>query len=260
MAITIHPDSDLAFLHEVARACRGRAVGRDVVWQVAPVMASIPYRDGIVPALERLEESIADAFPRLAEHGRRRASRAYESKRDTLTKPSYWRRLWTSYPGAEEPQVDVLESRLVAEPTSGGLVFSVFHPKDLQDRRRPGYVPCLVSGSLLLHGSALQLNAFFRSQSIVEFGIHDLIFLRRFQLGFIKAVDTYPGAWFPVRGSLPKEIQPGPMNLHLARAIVQHRLARGRSGHLLRSDIFDPWVRLVASFIEEEAELAGTAA
>src|SRR5690606_5014206 len=82
---------------------------------------------------------------------------------------------------AGKNQLERIASIAAKEPSSGGLVFSVFDPDDLEDRRRPGYVPCLIAGTFVEHEGELQLNAFFRSQSVIEFGIFDLEFLRKLQ-------------------------------------------------------------------------------
>jgi hypothetical protein len=191
----------------------------------------------------------------LTNHGSKRALKAFFSNADTITKPSYIGRLnnglvWD----IPEGQRDILIEGFIREPLSGGLVFSVFHPKDLIERRRPGYVPCLVSGSLLVHRHELHINAFFRSQSIVEFGFHDLLFLRRFQAWFIKAITHVHRDNFPQRMRRHYRIQPGPLNLHFARIIVPSRLARNRRSFLRRCDVVDRWLRTLVEAIDQRAE------
>ena len=211
---------------------------------MAPVFASIPYSDDGVPRLQAFAAAVTRRIPRLGEHGSRRAAKAFVHKVDSITKPSYINRLDGDGFGSNTTQLTVLQRTFAREPLSGGLVFSVFDPRDLLARRRPGYVPCLIAGSLLLHRGKLHLNAFFRSQSLIEFGVHDLLFLRNLQRGFIEAVASLPSKDFP-KTSFPRRVWPGPLNLHFARVIVQRRLARNKHSYLRRSSVVNTWMALL---------------
>ena len=244
-------ESELHFLHDTVAACSGRSVGRDAMWQIAPVMASIAFTSTGVEDLEGFASAVARAFPELGLHGQRRAHKAFVDEAGSLTKPSYVGRLrkgdvW----GMAQGQRSLLLDAFIREPLSGGLVFTVFHPRDLVDRKRPGYVPCLVAGSLVVHDHALHLNAFFRSQSIVEFGVHDLLFLRKFQVEFLENSLAVDGHEFPKRqrGAI---VHPGPMNLHFGRVIIQSRLARNRKGFLRRESLLHDWTSLLLERIDE---------
>jgi hypothetical protein len=84
---------------------------------------------------------------------------------------------------------------------------------------------------------------------VVEFGVHDLLFLRRLQERFVKAVCTYPSEWFPKR-SRPEVLEPGPLNLHFGRVIIQSRLARNRKGSLRREEVLAIWMEALAEVID----------
>src|SRR5690606_15614104 len=101
------------------------------MWQIAPVLTSIPYNEHGIRALERLKFDVERCMPELGVYGERRARRAYLYMIDTLTKPSYVKRLFGEYPGVEKSQHETLIDRFIAEPRSGGLVY---HPKDLCHR------------------------------------------------------------------------------------------------------------------------------
>jgi hypothetical protein len=201
--------------------------------------------------MQAFADVVAQRIPRLGEHGKRRAAKAFVHKVDSITKPSYINRLDGDGYGCETTQRAALETAFTREPLSGGLVFSIFDPRDLLLRRRPGYVPCLIAGSLLLHRGKLHLNAFFRSQSLIEFGVHDLLFLRRFQCDFLNSVGHYSKDRFP-KTSVPRRMQPGPLNLHLARVIIQRRLARNRHTYLRRSALVSTWMGLLQEVMERE--------
>jgi hypothetical protein len=116
----------------------------------------------------------------------------------------------------------------------------VFDPGDLIDRRRPGYVPCIISGTVLLAGNELQLNAFFRSQSVIEMGLFDLLFLRRFQSEFVSA---FRG----LRSDL-SQVECGHLNIFCSRVFIHRRLVKRNNNFLSRSDVVDDWISAVEMF------------
>jgi hypothetical protein len=153
-----------------------------------------------------------------------------------------------------------MEQIVRKEPGSGGLVFSVFHPRDLYERLRPGYVPCLISGSFLVHQRELQLNAFFRSQSVIEFGLHDLLFLRRLQKDFLNRLQNVKKF---------RRIKLGTLSLFLGRAIVQRRIARRRiklssSSYrhvcLHREDVVPTWLEIVERHLHAPSDVCNVIA
>jgi hypothetical protein len=244
-------ESELHFLHATVLDCIGKTVGRDCAWQLAPVFASIPYTRDSIAGLEALECVIEAQLPELSDHGKKRAVKAYVRTADTITKPSYIGRLTQGHVWSmRRDQRDTLADCFIREPLSGGLVFSIFHPRDLLERRRPGYVPCLVAGSFLVHRRQLHVNAFFRSQSVLEFGIQDLLFLRRFQIQFLKSLSVVPRHALPKRLGSHCQIAPGPLNLHFARVVIPSRLARNRKGYLRRCEVVERWMELAVHTVE----------
>jgi hypothetical protein len=241
--------SEAHFLHNVVDRCRDGGEKHDGVWQVAPFFCRIPFSAEGTARLRQLDEEIKRDLPALHKYGNDRARRAYRSEKDTLTKPSYIGRLRNF--GGENLgcQLGTIGAILRHEPTSGGLVFSVFHPEDLRSRPRPGYVPCLVCGSFLVHDGEFHINAFFRSQSVVEFGLHDLLFLRQIQQEVFDGLTRTRGG---------RHLKLGSLNLFLGRVIVQRRIARrsivapGRPRKYLwlpRDKVVPIWSNIVARFL-----------
>ncbi len=230
-------ESEVHFLHSVVEYCRQGGERHDGIWQVAPVFCTIPFSATGTNRLMALDAAIQRELPELHKFGHDRARRAYRSTSDTLTKPSYIGRLRDFGKEGRGCQLENIREMLCREPTSGGLVFSVFHPHDMRDGFRPGYVPCLVSGSFLVHEKELQINAFFRSQSVVEFGIQDLLFLRRIQQ------EVFAGLSHQKR---LRNVTLGSLNLYFARVIVQRRIARRRiklpSGRYKHVSIAREWL------------------
>lgn len=219
--------------------------GYDGAWQVAPLFCSLPYRENSLDRLRSLKQRLAEHFPALIAFGDSRADRAYRSVHHSITKPSYIQRLH-GYGPNKRNQIANISHIAQKEPTSGGLVFSIFDPRDLENRYRPGYVPCLVSGSFLLHEDEFQLNVFFRSQSIVEFGIQDLIFLREFQADVVSKINASGGV------AKRKRVAPGALNIQFGRVVIQRRLMRNRRGFVRRDEIVEPWLKEVEKFIQSE--------
>lgn len=233
--------SEIDYLHVGAQMCADMRAGHDGIKQVAPFIASIPYRDDAIQELVELTEALEDNFPELISYGRKRASKAYETSHGTVTKPSYRGRM-IGTDGHETDQMAAIESIFSREAHSGGLSFSVFLPRDLLDRKRPGYVPCLLSGSYLLDRGELHLSAHFRSQSIVEFGVFDLINLRAMQNAMVTRLNG-------VRPKSVPQITAGPLNILCARIFVQRRVMRiGNKRFLKRDEVLPVWLKAISDF------------
>jgi hypothetical protein len=241
--------SEIHFLRNIVECCRAGGEKHDGIWQAAPVFCRIPFSADAVERLIALDAAIQRELPELHKFGRDRARRAYHSTGDTLTKPSYIARLRDFGKAGHGCQLENIGEILRREPTSGGLVFSVFNPDDIRNRFRPGYVPCLISGSFLVHDREFQINAFFRSQSVVEFGLHDLLFLRRIQQ------EVFAGI---ARTKRLRRLVLGSLNLFLGRAIVQRRIARRRitvAGSarkhvsVARERVIPVWLRIVENHL-----------
>jgi hypothetical protein len=227
-----------SFLYHTALLCSELRSGSDGAWQIAPFQCSIPYSEDTLDRISDLKLVIQERFPDLFRFGQDRANRAFYSRNDSITKPSYISRL-LKYRHRENNQLERIVSIANKEHSSGGIVFSVFHPDDLEDRRRPGYVPCLISGTFLEHEGELQLNAFFRSQSVVEFGIFDLEFLRNLQAETVARLNVDSG----------RNLAIGRLNLHFARIIIQRRLMRNKQGYRRRDETLAEWLEVVERFM-----------
>jgi hypothetical protein len=239
--LNIRDEVSLLFLG--AQLCFEGRSGYDGAWQVAPLFCSIPYKRDCLERLKNLKDRLAKQFPELIEFGDARAARAFQSTRHSITKPSYVLRL-SRYGASGQNQIENILRIADKEPASGGLVFSVFEAADLESRFRPGYVPCLVSGSFLLHENEFQMNAFFRSQSIIEFGLQDIMFLRQFQIETVAKVNDQCA-------KRAKPFEMGALNIHFGRIIIQRRLMRNKHGFVPRSQIVESWLRLVGDFVRE---------
>jgi hypothetical protein len=232
---------EISFLYHAVSMCKDLRSGHDGAWQIAPFQSSIPFTHDCIENLNGLRDSIHKLFPELIRHGEDRAHRAFVNLKDSVTKPSYSNRI-ANFRDSHINQFETMLDISKREAASGGLVFSVFSPEDLIERQRPGYVPCLVAGSFLLHESEIQLNAFFRSQSVLEFGLFDLIFLRKFQTQFVEQFNLKKG-----RG---KSVTPGHLNLHFARVLIQRRLARkGNRSFIRRDSVVEKWLKVVEEFM-----------
>jgi hypothetical protein len=230
-------NSEIAYLYNAACMCREARNGYDGIRQIVPFFASIPYNADSLIALEKLESELANVYPPLASFGRLRANKAYGNVKGTITKPSYLGRM-TGTDGHDIDQLQRIVEIAVREPASGGLCFSVFMPQDLVNRRRPGYVPCLMSGSFLLHDDEWQMNVFFRSQSVVEFAIYDLLYLRSMQMELVER--------FARAGVLKTAVGAGALNMSMGRVFVHRRMLKRKDGSFLRRDeILDEWITVV---------------
>lgn len=233
--------SELDYLFYGAQLCAEQKPGNDGIKQVAPFFASIPYHPKSIERLNELIDCLEVKFPQLVNHGRRRAAKAFETIRGTTTKPSYSGRIHGT-DGHDLNQIDALVNIFRKEPYSGGLVFSVFMPVDLVKRRRPGYVPCLVSGSFLVENDEVQLNVFFRSQSVLEFGVFDLRFLREFQNNVTDRFNS-------VRAIRVPELKPGSLNISAGRIFIHRRLVKiGNHQFQKRDEILGTWFKEMQEF------------
>jgi hypothetical protein len=228
--------NELDYLLHAAVLCREVRPAHDGVWQVVPYFCSIPFQDGCIARLESLKEKLRAQFPTLIGYGEKRAERAFQKHHDSITKPSYIKRI-ENFCGRGLNQVSNMKAIAQKEAYSSGLVFSVFDPEDLVRRQRPGYVPCLVAGSVLIDHGELHLNAFFRSQSILEMALFDLMFLRQFQA---QLVDI-----FQAEDKRHEVLREGPLNIFCSRVFIHRRLVKRNKNFVKRADIVDGWISIV---------------
>src|SRR2546430_11177219 len=134
MSLLTSADSEVDFLHSVVKACQESWHTRDGTWQAAPVICAIPFSGDPISRLLRLGDDINHELPDLYKFSCNRAARAYNSTTHRLTKPSYIGRISRFDLKSSLCQIESIEQIVRKEPGSGGLVFSVFHPRDLHDR------------------------------------------------------------------------------------------------------------------------------
>lgn len=220
-------------------ACEESPRGHNNSLQVAPYTASIQACDTTLLELEELRCSLAAAIPELVDFGEKRANRAFNSTKDTTTKPSYVGRI-RGTSGENIDQLEHIVSISGNEQKSGGLVFSVFLPSDYTRRNRPGYIPCLLAGSFFEDREGLHLNAFFRSQSLVEFGLFDLIFLRNLQEEMLARISEK---------SNRNDLVLGPLNLFFSRILIQRQMLKKGNKALHRDKVLPYWKAALEEFV-----------
>lgn len=119
-------------------------------------------------------------------YGADKAKRAYERLSGNITKPSYIGRL-KEYPflkiGANDftpiDQIALLAEKFGEAPQSSNLSMSIFHPSDLRDAFRPGYVPCLSFVDVKFRNGELRTKFFFRSCDFAEVALFDFFHCSR---------------------------------------------------------------------------------
>ena len=80
---------ELDYLFYGAQLCAEQKSGNDGIKQIAPFFASIPYNPKSVKLLNELIDRLEVKFPRLINHGRRRAEKDFETIQGRATMPSY---------------------------------------------------------------------------------------------------------------------------------------------------------------------------
>lgn len=120
--------------------------------------------------------------------GFEKARRAYVREEGNITKPSYIGRIRAFKflkPGSNNwkgiDQISRLLERFALAPQASNLSISVFHPDDLIDGFRPGYVPCLSFIDVKYRGATMRMKFFFRSCDIASVGIFDVFFCLKLQ-------------------------------------------------------------------------------
>lgn len=113
-------------------------------------------------------------------YGAEKAKRAYERLSGNITKPSYIGRL-KEFPflktGTNDftpiDQIALVIEKFGEAPQSSNLSMSIFHPSDLRDAFRPGYVPCLSFVDIKFRNGELRTKFFFRSCDFAEVALFD---------------------------------------------------------------------------------------
>ena len=118
-----------------------------------------------------------DAF----EYGDQKSTRAYVREQGNITKPSYIGRMknydfFRQQSNNIEPinQFELVLDNFEKTPQASNFSIAVFHPTDLRDQFRPGYVPCLSMVDVKYRHGNLATKYLFRSCNLGEVGVYDL--------------------------------------------------------------------------------------
>lgn len=233
----LESSNEIIFLRDASRLIESVKCRKDGFKVLPALSVCIQPSADWENTLLNLSSWVEMAIPKLFEFGEKRAHKAFISTSDTITKPSYSKRLVEPFLGASNAQIENLVRLFKKEPNSGGLVFTVFEPKDLEFRRRPGYVPCIVAGTFQKVGDRLDLMTFFRSQSLIEFAIFDLLFLRSLQTVFIERVRTNDDRF--------QDLKVGQLNLTYNRIVVPDRLAKKKTSWVHRNEALPAWLDVI---------------
>ena len=164
--------------------------------EVQNLFCSVSLSDDDCEDFSILVDRLAKA-PEL-QHGFKKAQRAYQRVEGNITKPSYIGRI-IAFPflkfGTNDrsplDQIQIVTEKFAEAPQASNLAISVFHPSDLRDAYRPGYVPCLSFIDIKFRAGKLETKFYFRSCDFAEVAIFDFYHCMRlhFQLksGFQKA-------------------------------------------------------------------------
>ncbi|MCH4892150.1 hypothetical protein GO308_03370 [Sphingomonas sp. SFZ2018-12] len=120
-----------------------------------------------------------ESHPELVK-GHQKALRAYQRHFGSITKPSYIGRL-RGYPflkpGTNDlspvDQFEIVVNQFREAPQSSNLGMVLFHPNDIRDAFRPGYVPCLSFIDIKFRGGSLSTKFYFRSCDFAEVALFD---------------------------------------------------------------------------------------
>jgi hypothetical protein len=184
-------------------------------------------------------------FPELSEFGWNRAKRAYESKNHSITKPSYRLRLdgfvCTNKKGESETidQISIICKRLTSNRCASGACFSVFNPIDNIEGYRPGYVPCVHGGMFRIKNGQLLFSVWFRSQSVLEFGIQDIFYLRSLQIEVLERL-------IQINSSLV-DLEIGEICLFFGRIFIPRRVVRRKRSHMSGKKMLNEAILLIDS-------------
>ena len=140
---------------------------------------SFPINQPNLKSVERLIAAIRrkDDF----KYGDEKSGRAYVRKQGNITKPSYIGRMrdydfFRPQSNNVEPidQIELILENFERTPQASNFSVAIFHPTDLRDQFRPGYVPCLSLIDIKYRHGSLATKFLFRSCNLGEVGIYDL--------------------------------------------------------------------------------------
>jgi len=236
MAYLIKGENELQSYLQLLQLIKEQGYKSSRYLELPNCLLSIPYDESNFKEFIAFKKKHLEIVGRTAKASWERAERVYTTNQDRISKPSYLKRLnsFKTLLSGREVEIDQLENiifELADKPKYSLLVFSIFSPKDLIEKKRPGYVPCPLVGDFKFRKGELQLNVFFRSHDALNFGVADIFFLRQLQFYVLekaKSVTTYKNLKKGVIGSL---------NLHFSRVFIPLRMEMKKGDYINGKEI-----------------------
>ena len=164
----------------------GKLNGRYV--EISPCLLSMNYNETKWEEYKNFKEAYLKITNKIGSRGILKATRVFETLKNTSSKPSYLSRLTEyrdySYKNKESfyvNQIETIAKQLSLNPGYSCLSFVLLRPTDLIDKVRPGYVPCIIGGDLKFRDKKLTMNVMLRSFDSLGSGYADIFYLRNLQ-------------------------------------------------------------------------------
>lgn len=97
--------------------------------------------------------------------------------------------------------------------------------------KRPGYVPCPISGDFKFREGKLQLNIFFRSHDALNFGYADIYYFRKLQIEVLSKAKKITKSKVLQNGNI------GTLNFHFSRAYIPLRMEMPKQNYINKKEI-----------------------
>lgn len=127
--------------------------------------------------------------------GYAKSVRAYQQQSGSIVKPSYLGRIRSfefKKIGSNDPegidQIANIAEKFLSMPQASNLQISIFHPQDLLDQFRPGYVPCLSFMDIKYRAGELRIKPYFRSCDVAEVAPFDLLNLCKLAFEIVREI------------------------------------------------------------------------
>lgn len=186
-------------------------------------VVSIEYEENKFNEFLSFKDSYFKSVGKTAEISWNRATRVYTNLSDRMTKPSYLKRL-TAYEESIKGEIHEIDqlgniiNELAHRPKHSLLSFTIFRPSDLINKKRPGYVPCPISGDFKFRKGELHFSVFFRSHDALNLGYADIYFLRLLQKKVLEEAKLITSHRNLKKGKI------GTLNLHFSRVYIPLRM------------------------------------
>lgn len=236
MAYLIKEENELLSYLKLLQTIRTNGYKSSRYLELPNCLVSISYNEGSFKEFVKFKKKYMQIVGRTAKASWERAKRVYTTNQDRISKPSYLKRLksYDSLLNGKEIKIDQLENiiyELAEKPKYSLLVFSIFSPLDLIEKKRPGYVPCPLIGDFKFRKGELQLNVFFRSHDALNFGFADIFFLRQLQFLVLEKARNI------TRFKNLKEGKIGTLNLHFSRVFIPLRMEMKKRDYINGTEI-----------------------